>query len=190
MLGGLPVADVVIASVLGVSALFGLMRGFVKEVAALVIWAAAGFLSLAFGEPVGLATGLALSPRLLTALGFVIVFVIVLVLGAIAQRFLRTLVQTTELSGTDRMLGLLFGTARGLLLVTLGLIVVEPFAVDLPWWSESRTITPLLEQLGPAVLELQEAVMKHFPGDAAPPTTEPPPTITPADAVSALREAI
>ena len=192
MLGGLPVADLVIAAVLGVSALFGLMRGFVKEVMALVIWASAGLLSLAFGEPAGEAIGLNLSPRLLSALGFGLVFVGVLVTGAFVQRFLRALVQTTELSGTDRMLGLLFGAARGLVLVTLALIVIQPFAEQQPWWSESRTIAPLLEQLGPAALELQEAVMERFPGDASPQTDPAPATSeTPADVVlPVLREAL
>lgn len=191
MLGELPAADLVIAAVLGVSALFGLMRGFVKEVAALVIWAAAGLLSLAFGEPVGEAIGLNLSPRLLFALGFGVVFVVVLITGAFVQRFLRTLVQTTELSGTDRMLGLLFGATRGLLLATLALIVMQPFAEEQPWWGESRTIAPLLEQLGPAVLELQAAVMERFPSDALPQADPPATADTPADVVlPVLREAL
>ena len=181
----LATADVVIAAVLAISALFGLMRGFVKEMAALFIWAAAGLLALAFGESVGQAIGLKLSERLLTATGFGVVFVAVLIVGAFVQRLLRGLVKTTGLSGTDRMLGLLFGTARGVLLTTLTLIVIQPFAEDQLWWSESRMIAPLLEELGPVAMELQGAVMELFT-TGEPRQTDPPAEIVPP----ALREVI
>ena len=178
------VADIVIAAVLAVSAVFGLMRGLVKEVAALVIWASAGLLALAFAGPLGEAIGLNLGPRLQKALGFAVIFIVVLIVGAFAQRLLRGLVETTGLSGTDRTLGLLFGAARGVLVVTLTLIVVRPFAEERPWWTESK-LAPALLTLEPEVMELAQALMDRFPGEA-PAQADPPPEL----GLPALDEAV
>ena len=48
--------------------------------------------------------------------GHVLAFVGVLLLGALSARLLKMLVGATPLRWIDRLLGLLFGAARGLLL--------------------------------------------------------------------------
>lgn len=163
MAAELPIADVVIAIVLIVSAVFGLLRGFVKEVAALAIWTTAGIAGLSFGKPLGQAMGLDIGERLQTAAGYAAVFIGVLIVGAFAQRMLRSLVMTTGLSGTDRTLGLLFGGARGVLIVTLTLIVLRPFAEERAWWTESKLIAPLMV-LEEDMLRLTRLVMDLFAG--------------------------
>ena len=85
--GSFAVADIVIVIVIVVSAVFGLMRGLVREVLSLVVWGSALLLGIAFAVPVAGLLGLAVSPGLQTAIGFAIVFVAVLVVGALAQRF-------------------------------------------------------------------------------------------------------
>ena len=141
--GDFPVADVVMGTVIVVSAVFGLMRGFLREVLSLVIWAAALLLGIAFARPVAALLGLEVGTGLQTAIGFTIVFLAVVVCGAIAQRIVGRLVDSTGLSGTDRTLGLVFGTARGALIVLVALIMLRPFAETREWWPSSR-IAPVL----------------------------------------------
>ena len=142
--GNFAVADVVMGIVIVVSAVFGLMRGLVREVLSLAIWAAALLLGIAFAGSVAAMLGLDLSAGLQTAIGFAIVFVAVLVAGALAQRFLGGLVESTGLTGTDRTLGLVFGTVRGAAVVLVALILLRPFAESRDWWAESLIAPPLL----------------------------------------------
>ena len=138
------VADIVMGTVIGVSALLGLMRGLVREVLSLVIWAAALLLGLVFADPVVAMLELDLGAGLQTAIGFAIVFVAVLVAGALVQRFLGGLVESTGLTGTDRSLGLVFGALRGAAVVLVALILLRPFAESRGWWTESLIAPPLL----------------------------------------------
>lgn len=155
------VADTVIAAVVLVSALFGLMRGLVKEVAALVVWVGAAVLGMTFGPTLGALTDLTLSTRLRNAIGFGVVFVVVLVAGALLQRVLRALVQSTGLTGTDRTLGLAFGSLRGVTVVLVALILLRPFAAERVWWNESVLAPPLLALEGD-FLEVTNAVLDAF----------------------------
>lgn len=141
----LSIADVSIALVIGVSMLFGVMRGLLKEVVSLVIWSVAVVLGLAFGESLGAAIGLdEATPRLAGGVGFAAVFVAVLLAGALVQRMLRALVNATGLSGTDRTLGLVFGALRGGALVVLGLVALRAYAGQSTWWNDSVLAPHLL----------------------------------------------
>ncbi len=66
------------------------------------------------------------------------------------------LVQKTGLSGTDRVLGVVFGLLRGVLIVAAVLFFVDAFTSlsSSSWWMESqlipefsRVIAPLFEHL-------------------------------------------
>jgi membrane protein required for colicin V production len=68
-------------------------------------------------------------------------FIVSLIIGGIFNYLLAQLVDRTGLSGTDRMLGMIFGVGRGVLLV--GVLVLlgnfSPFAQD-TWWQSSKLI--------------------------------------------------
>jgi membrane protein required for colicin V production len=135
--------DLGIVSIIVVSALISLVRGFVKEALSLVIWVIAFAVAMSFKEPVAeylvSFIGLA-SIRQLVAWGGL--FVGTLLLGSVVNFLLGKLVSSTGLSGTDRTLGLVFGVFRGLLIV-LALVIILPQAVPVdqdPWWLESSFI--------------------------------------------------
>jgi membrane protein required for colicin V production len=78
-------------------------------------------------------------------MGFAGLFIAVLLVGGLINYLLGKLVQSTGLSGTDRLLGGVFGAARGLALVVVLLLVsgFTPIPAD-PWWKESATIERLM----------------------------------------------
>lgn len=171
--GDFAVADVVIVVVIVASAVFGVLRGLVKEIVALGIWVAALLLGVVFAAPLGALIADSLGPRLQAGLGFVAVFIAVLLAGALLQRILGRLIDSTGLTGTDRTLGLLFGAARGVIVVIVALIVLRPFAEDRPWWPESQLIPPLLAFEGD-VLNVVAYITDAFGGTVV--ATEPEPT--------------
>jgi membrane protein required for colicin V production len=137
-------ADWVIISIVAVSTLISLKRGFVKEALSLVIWVAAFVIARTFHPHLQtlladtIETG---SVRLIAAFG--ILFVGTLVVGAIVNNLIGALVRMTGLSATDRVLGMCFGLARGLIVVVaaVALLRYTPVTED-TWWRAS----PLIRQ--------------------------------------------
>lgn len=136
------VADGAIAAIVLISVVIGLVRGFVVEVMALVVWIAAVVLAMTFGPEVSSWFGGSIElPSVRVAVGYVAVFVATLVAGAILVFLLRRLVEGTGLTGTDRLLGMLFGLARGAIVVVVLVLLLgfTPMPRD-AWWQESRAL--------------------------------------------------
>lgn len=138
--------DLVLLGLVALSIVVGLWRGFVKEVFALAVWVAALFAAFHFsGALAGRFEPWVEVPSARQGLAFAAVFLVVLVAGGLLTWLIGKLVETTGLSGTDRLLGAVFGAARGLLLL-IALILAAgftPVPAD-PWWSESRVIQSLM----------------------------------------------
>lgn len=145
--------DIVLAIVILLSALLGLARGLVKEVLSLVIWGAAFVASLYFGDVVGARLGANVGAPLRSLVGFAGVFIAVLIAGAVVQWLFAKLIETTGLTGTDRFLGFLFGGARGIVVCTVILIALRPFAENEAWWQQSL-IRPELARLEEGILAI------------------------------------
>lgn len=138
--------DWVIITIVTISTLISLKRGFVREAMSLVIWVGAFIIARTFhpnmqallAETVGNPT-----VRLVAAFG--LLFVGTLIVGAVVNNALGRLVEATGLSATDRTLGMFFGLARGLMvvLVALALLRMTPVTGDI-WWQESVTVQKLV----------------------------------------------
>jgi membrane protein required for colicin V production len=87
----------------------------------------------------------------------------VLLLGGLLNYLLGRLVETTGLSGTDRLLGGVFGAARGLALVVAALLVAgfTPIPAD-PWWQQSHTIARIMPLVDWAASWLPEPLGRHL----------------------------
>ena len=86
-------------------------------------------------------------------IAFVLIFVATLIVGSLVQWLVAKLIKGTGLSGTDRFLGFLFGSARGLLVCIIALIAMRPFTDQSAWWQTS-IITPELLAFEQDVLKL------------------------------------
>lgn len=138
--------DWTIIAVIAVSSLISLKRGFVKEALSLLIWIVAGVVAWMFGGALShhLADFIGTpSARIIAACA--ILFVATLLVGALINFLIGELIRVTGLSGTDRLLGMVFGAARGGLLVVVlaGLLSLAPVQQD-NWWRESTLLPHFL----------------------------------------------
>ncbi|MBK7955170.1 MAG: CvpA family protein [Candidatus Accumulibacter sp.] len=138
------VFDYLVLLIVATSLLLGMWRGVVGEIIALAAWVLALFAAKWWGT--GLSqwfVGIA-DPTLRTVAGWTVVFVAVLVAMALLRLALRGLIKALGMSLSDRLLGIIFGVARGLVIVLI--LVALGGMTALPrekWWSEAYFAAPL-----------------------------------------------
>jgi membrane protein required for colicin V production len=74
---------------------------------------------------------------------YVVLFGSALVGGTLLTNFISLVVKRTGLSGTDRMLGMVFGAARGLVIILALVILMPSMLTDIEqdlWWKNSQLI--------------------------------------------------
>jgi membrane protein required for colicin V production len=141
----MPIIDIIIAIAIVISVVVGLIRGFVKEAISIAALLAAIWAALYFGPAMGEVSQSWLSSEELQKwFGRVLVFAVILSIGALLGWVLSKIIRWSALSGMDRFLGSLFGTARGILLVAVAVIGGQFAGFDNDaWWSQSRLIPHL-----------------------------------------------
>ena len=136
------VVDYLVLGILAFSAVAGLIRGFLREICSLVTWILAFWLAWHFAsvlEP--FMGGKLANPPASTWAARVLIFLVVLMIGAAIGALLSHLIRLSLFSSLDRMLGFLLGLLRGL--VVVGVIAIISQAVGLngePWWQESKLV--------------------------------------------------
>lgn len=134
--------DVLFALVVAVSLLVGIWRGFLRELLSLVSWLAAAYLAWRFhGLLMGPLAGVIASAGARQAAAVLILFVAAVIVLALVSHLLVGLLKSSPLRGTDRVLGAVFGTARGVVLVAAAVLLVEatPLQKSL-WWTGSALV--------------------------------------------------
>jgi membrane protein required for colicin V production len=139
--------DLAILAVVALSAIIGFFRGFLREALGLATWILAFYLAFVFADAgaVFLERWISVaSARLAVAFG--VIFICVLLVGAVANYIVGRLVNQTGFAGTDRAIGGLFGVLRGIavLIVLVLLAGVTPVPRD-AWWQQSIFIGHLQE---------------------------------------------
>ncbi len=134
--------DVVILALIALSAILSLFRGFVREAVALATWLIALWVAMAFYEDLANILSQWISaPSAQKITAFAVLFICVLLLGAIVNFLASKLVDKTGLTGTDKLLGIVFGVARGGVIVAILVLLagLTPLPQD-PWWQDSQFI--------------------------------------------------
>lgn len=131
--------DYLIIAIILLSAVISVVRGFVKEVLSLVAWVLSFWVALTYSNYFSvLLESYIATPSLRLFVAFTLLFIITLVLAALVNHLIASLVEKTGLSGTDRALGVLFGLLRGIAIVTLLVLLAAttPMPQD-DWWQNS-----------------------------------------------------
>jgi len=162
--------DYALLALVAVSALVGLWRGFIKEAFSLAVWIAAFLIAYQFAGPVAdMMRNSVDLPSARHVLAFGGVFITVLVIGGLLTFLAGKLVEKTGLSGSDRLMGGIFGAVRGLVIILMLILAAgfTPIPQD-PWWQESVIIEGLLPLADWVGTLLPESISEHLDLYAAP----------------------
>jgi len=134
--------DYAIIGVIGFSALVSLIRGFVREALSLVTWGCAFFVASHFYSYLAVYFTRFEEVLVRNGIAIAILFVATLIVGAVVNYVIGSLVERTGLSGTDRVLGVCFGAIRGVLIVAALLFFLDTFTTfsHSTDWQQSQLV--------------------------------------------------
>ncbi len=135
--------DFAIIGIVFLSAIISVVRGFVREALSLASWVVSFIIAWELHVTfAGLLESMIEHNNLRLIVAFFILFVLSLVAFTLVIFFATKLVERTGLSGADRVIGVIFGALRGLLIVT-ALVALAGYT-QLPKsdvWSDSLFIS-------------------------------------------------
>jgi membrane protein required for colicin V production len=137
--------DFMVIGVVGLSMVFGFMRGFVRVFVSLAAWVVAVVGAIRFSEVVGgMLPDFGEAPATRYVLAFALILVGVLIVGALLGFILSRLVRAVGLGVLDRTLGAIFGVARGLLIAVIVVLFAGMTAAPkAEWWQNSLSAPTL-----------------------------------------------
>ncbi|MDW6092350.1 CvpA family protein [Vibrio rhizosphaerae] len=134
--------DIVILSVIGLSAVISLIRGFAKEALSLGTWLLAFFIASHYYPKLAVYYTNIQDDMFRNGAAIATLFIATLIVGALVNYVIAQLVQKTGLSGTDRVLGVVFGGLRGVLIIAAVLFFMDAFTAfpSSKWWENSQLV--------------------------------------------------
>lgn len=153
--------DIVILVIFLASVLAGLIRGFVKEIISLVTWIAAFIIAMMFSSKLAAwFTSMPSVQSMMTSasssiganaeqsvsyiaigISFLILFIGTLIVGSIISMIITRAVEGVGIGFVNRLLGGVFGLARGFLIVVVVIFLVQlTSAAQQTWWAQSQFV--------------------------------------------------
>lgn len=174
------IADYVILGVILLSGLIGLFRGFFREALSLASWIVAAYLAYLLGPiAADFLVDYVSTPSVRLAGSYAAIFIGVLIAGAIINYFVGKLVKSSGFAGTDKVLGLVFGGARGLIIVLIFILLAGVTVVSQdPWFRSSLVIqylAPWAEKMKALLPEDIDQYLETDEPEPAPPVNPNPP---------------
>ncbi len=147
--------DYAILGIVLASVILGVIRGFVREAISLLTWVVALTLGVVYCEPLSDHFTIVSLSGVRLLLAFVVLVLSTLIVGGIMGYLVSKLIRATGFSATDRIIGTLFGAARGMVMIALVIVVVGPSSMaQKSLWKESQ----LIPHLSPMAHWLQEKI--------------------------------
>lgn len=159
--------DYAVLAIVGVSVLLSIMRGFVREVLALISWVAAFIVARLYAlELVPLLPEAIPNEELKMLAAFLIVFLTTLLLCSLLAIALSHIFKKVGLGWIDRGLGAVFGVLRGVLVVCI-LVLLAGFTglPRDPMWRNAMFAAPLEAVVLAQLSWLPADIAKHVKYD-------------------------
>ena len=141
--------DAAVVLVIVISGLFAFFRGLVHEVLAVVSWLGAA-LATVYGFPYvqPYATDLITVPLIADMVAGAGIFLIALILLSLLTNFVSHRIRNSALGPLDRSMGLIFGFARGAVLIAVAWLIFTWLLPreDHPDWITEAKVRPLVER--------------------------------------------
>ena len=194
--------DLAVLAIVLISAFLALLRGFTREVLAILSWVAAA--AVAYGEfkhPLLLEHVKRFVPneKFAPYVSVGIAFMLALVVISIVTVKVSDVILDSKIGALDRTLGFIFGAARGMLLAIVAFFFYSWLAHDAnqPEWVRNARMKPFLEAGGerlgdliPQDVEQQiESVVSGLKKKKNGPTNDEPPAETDSDTTKAPTQA-
>lgn len=167
--------DLLVLGVTALSALFGFIRGLVREVLGVGAWIGAALVALFAFDPVSTeARSFITSPAVADAASVAVVFLVTLVTLSLFASWAASAVRHSALGGLDRTLGLAFGLARAAIIVIVAYIGIGLVEVPTAWPPPLREARGLPYAYAAATWAVHLLPPRYRPRVAVPPGSVPP----------------
>jgi len=141
-MNSLPIADLLVSAVIAACIVLSAMRGVIAEAGSMAAWVVSFFFAKLFAASFADLAFASFQPRLFAlALSFISLFVIACLIQKMLRSLLTSAVSAVGLGFANRILGGVFGALKGVLIVTL--LVMLASKTDLPdteEWRQSYTL--------------------------------------------------
>jgi len=163
--------DILILLLIGVSVAISVIRGFFKEAISLATWCAALMITLMFTSRFAslLPRDTIESPQARSAISALVLFFSSMILGGLINYLFQKILSASDRGTLDMWLGIGFGAVRGLVIVTLLVLLANliPTFKQEVWWRESAFIPPMQKAAQFIHAQLPRELAQHFDFSAA-----------------------
>ena len=149
--------DFLVVAVILISAGYAAWRGFMSEVLTILSWAAAAFATLYVGPyVVPMARSVVSTAWVANVIGYAAVFLAVFIPLSFMSHRVAQSVHNSPVGSLDRLMGVVFGVLRGLVIVGVAYVVVTLFVAvpEQPLWLTRAQLLPLIQSSSEVLLSL------------------------------------
>lgn len=137
--------DLIIFGIVGLSLLFGVFRGLVKEALSLGFWIGAVVVASVYSTRAAVhLDGLISNPAVQRITAFILIFVFTVFMGGVISNAISKLTSRAGLGAVDRGLGALFGIIRGVVIVTVIVVLTVQFELTREPYARSTLVPYVL----------------------------------------------
>jgi len=182
--------DIILLTVMLISAILAMVRGFMREVLSIASWAAAALLTLyAYPKLLPMAKQYVSNDIAASVVVVAGVFLGTLLIVSVVTIKISDMILDSRVGALDRTLGFLFGLARGLLIVVVAFLFFAWLVPDKsqPEWVRNAKSKVVLQSTGQALMsmlpedpegylrKLKRPKDEQEPADTTPPAEPRPP---------------